>query len=231
MGFRFRKSKKIGPVNLNLSTSGVGASVGVKGYRVTKTATGRTRTTASIPGTGISYVKESGGKRNKQAETASASRGDNNVSRQKKKKPSFGVVVILSLVFGLIGSISGKGKSNALPSPSPAVELAVVSSAPVSEPVRMLPDSSPTPIPTPEPTPTPKPTPEPTPEPTPDPTPEPTPTPAPVFTYVANTNTMKFHRPGCSSVNTMKDKNKAVYETTRADMISMGFEPCGKCKP
>jgi hypothetical protein len=42
---------------------------------------------------------------------------------------------------------------------------------------------------------------------------------------------MKFHKPGCSSVSAMKDKNKAVYETTRAGMISMGFEPCAKCKP
>ena len=231
MGFRFRKSIKMGPLRFTLSKSGVSASVGVKGFRVTKMANGRVRSTASIPGTGISYVKESGGKRNKQAETASASRGDNNVSRQKKKKSSFGVVVILLLVFGLIGSVSSKGKSNALPSPSPAVELAAVSSAPVSEPVRMLPDSSPTPIPTPEPTPTPKPTPDPTPEPTPTPTPEPTPTPAPVYTYVANTNTKKFHKPGCSSVSSMKDKNKAVYETTRSEMISMGFEPCAKCKP
>lgn len=85
MGFRFRKSIKMGPLRFTLSKSGVSASLGVKGYRVTKTATGRTRTTASIPGTGISYVKESGGKRNKQAETAFASRGDNNVSRQKRK--------------------------------------------------------------------------------------------------------------------------------------------------
>lgn len=63
MGLRYRKSKKLGPVRLNLSKSGLGASVGVKGFRVTKTASGRVRTTASIPGTGISYVKETGGKR------------------------------------------------------------------------------------------------------------------------------------------------------------------------
>lgn len=80
-------------------------------------------------------------------------------------------------------------------------------------------------------TPKPAPEPTPTPTPTPEPTPEPTPTPAPVYTYIANTNTKKFHKPGCSSVSAMKDKNKAVYETTRSEMISMGFEPCAKCKP
>lgn len=214
MGFRFRKSKKIGPVNLNLSKSGVGASVGVKGYRVTKTASGRVRRTASIPGTGISYVTESGGK------SAAKAR------RQKKPRGRIGCLPVLAffLLIAVFGSLGANTRKNAEPSPSPTVEL--IRSAP-----ELTPEAIPEPTAEPSPVPTPKPTPEPTPEPTPKPTPEPTPTPAPVFTYVANTNTMKFHRPGCSSVSSMKDKNKAVYETTRADMISMGFEPCGKCKP
>ena len=70
MGFRFRKSLNFGPFRINFSKSGIGYSFGGKGFRVTKTADGRTRSTASIPGTGISYVKEqsskkqgSGGKR------------------------------------------------------------------------------------------------------------------------------------------------------------------------
>ena len=60
MGLRFRKSKKIGPFRVTLSKSGISTSVGVKGFRVTKTASGRVRTTATLPGTGISYVKETG---------------------------------------------------------------------------------------------------------------------------------------------------------------------------
>ena len=59
MGFRFRKSINFGPFRLNFSKSGVGYSVGGKGFRVTKKAGGGHRTTASIPGTGISYVKDS----------------------------------------------------------------------------------------------------------------------------------------------------------------------------
>lgn len=58
MGFRFRKSISLGPVRINLSKSGVGYSVGGKGLRVTKKAKGGVRATASIPGTGISYVKD-----------------------------------------------------------------------------------------------------------------------------------------------------------------------------
>ena len=61
MGFRYRKSINLGGgFRINLSKSGIGYSWGVKGYRVSKTANGKTRTTASIPGTGISYVHETG---------------------------------------------------------------------------------------------------------------------------------------------------------------------------
>lgn len=63
MGFRYRKSINLsGGFRINLSKSGVGYSWGVKGYRVTKTAKGTTQRTASIPGTGISYVTETSGK-------------------------------------------------------------------------------------------------------------------------------------------------------------------------
>ena len=65
MGLRVRKSVKVGPVRVNLSKSGVGVSAGVKGARVTKTADGKTRTTVSVPGTGVSYVKETSSKPSK----------------------------------------------------------------------------------------------------------------------------------------------------------------------
>lgn len=64
MGFRYRKSINIGKgIRLNLSKSGVGASIGVPGFRVTKKANGGTRTTVSLPGTGLSYVKDKGKKK------------------------------------------------------------------------------------------------------------------------------------------------------------------------
>lgn len=58
MGFRFRKSTNIGPFRITASKSGISTSFGGKGARVTKMADGRTRTTLSIPGTGISHVSE-----------------------------------------------------------------------------------------------------------------------------------------------------------------------------
>ena len=51
---------------VNLSKSGVGYSWGTKGVRYTKTASGKKRTTLSMPGTGISYVTESGDKKKAQ---------------------------------------------------------------------------------------------------------------------------------------------------------------------
>ena len=75
MGFRFRKTFGKGPLKMTVSKSGVGYSVGSKAFRVTKKAGGGTRTTASIPSTGISYTtdskkKKSGKPANKVVKTA-----------------------------------------------------------------------------------------------------------------------------------------------------------------
>ncbi len=62
MGFGFRKSFKIAPgVRFNVSSRGVGASVGVKGLRYSVNSRGQRRTTVSLPGTGLSYTSTSGG--------------------------------------------------------------------------------------------------------------------------------------------------------------------------
>lgn len=67
-----------------------------------------------------------------------------------------------------------------------------------------------------------------------------TPAPAPVATpvlseparsYVLNTSKMKFHFPSCSSVKQMADQNRRDVEMARSEIINMGYEPCGKCKP
>lgn len=50
-------------------------------------------------------------------------------------------------------------------------------------------------------------------------------------TYVLNTNTNKFHYTYCRSVDQMKEKNKRSFTGTRNDVISMGYSPCGNCKP
>ena len=69
MGFRFRKSFGAGPFRVNLSKSGVGWSVGGKGARYTKKVNSGTRTTLSVPGTGLSYVSETSKKKNKKSKS------------------------------------------------------------------------------------------------------------------------------------------------------------------
>ena len=64
MGWRYRKSVNIGlGFRINISKSGIGYSWGGPGYRKTWKATGGTRTTYSIPGTGLSCVEETASRR------------------------------------------------------------------------------------------------------------------------------------------------------------------------
>lgn len=63
MALGFRKSFKVAPgIRMNVSTRGVGVSAGVSGLRYSVNSRGQRRTTASIPGTGISYTSSSGRK-------------------------------------------------------------------------------------------------------------------------------------------------------------------------
>ena len=50
-------------------------------------------------------------------------------------------------------------------------------------------------------------------------------------TYIANTNTMKFHKPSCSSVARMNEKNKWYFTGTRQELIDKGYQPCKNCNP
>ena len=102
MGFRFRKTIKLGPVNVNLSKSGVGYSVGGKGLRVTKKADGGTRTTVSVPGTGISHVTETSGKK----------AGANSGKRPKKKTTIWGSVIAILVLICAISACSGGGEES-----------------------------------------------------------------------------------------------------------------------
>jgi len=61
MGWGFRKSINLGPLRINASKSGIGYSIGGRGFRVGKDARGRSYRSISIPGTGIynrTYTKK-----------------------------------------------------------------------------------------------------------------------------------------------------------------------------
>lgn len=100
MGIRYRKSFKLGPLRINLSKSGVGYSVGNKFYRVTKKANGGMRTTTTLPGTGISDVKDYS---KDQVEEAAQ------MARTKKKKKVPAIVSGAAALLVLIGVVTGGG--------------------------------------------------------------------------------------------------------------------------
>ena len=84
----------------------------------------------------------------------------------------------------------------------------------------------------------PKPT-QPKPKPTPKPTPtqppkKPTPT-KPAGSskqeYVLNTNSKRFHLPGCSRGPKADSKNRKVVVANRQDLIDQGYDPCDYCNP
>ena len=50
-------------------------------------------------------------------------------------------------------------------------------------------------------------------------------------TYVLNTNTHKFHKPGCYSVEKIKPESYAEFTGTREEAIAYGYDPCKNCNP
>lgn len=113
MGFSFRKSIKLGGgVRLNLSKSGIGASWGVKGFRVTKPAKGKARARASIPGTGLSYSTTLGASGKRKTSRQSTTKTSQNVSTtyvhtqpQPRNSASndYGVMLFITILLGWLG--------------------------------------------------------------------------------------------------------------------------------
>lgn len=146
MGTRYKKSIKAGPLRVNLSKSGIGYSVGTKGFRYTKKAGGGTRTTASIPGTGISYVKDTGKKKTgsaaKQHTQGAAVTMNNNNGQRKAARILclmagipiciFAVLVLLCgefmifAIFGVIGALFLYAAKKLKCPPDPSVNNALI---------------------------------------------------------------------------------------------------------
>lgn len=137
MGFRFRKSVNFGPLRVNFSKSGVGYSVGGKGFRVTKKANGGTRMTASIPGTGISYVEDfsSSSKKKTSGSTpppSGASQPTPPTSGGKKRR-KWPYIVGAILIAGVMGSCMQNGGADQVPGGEVTPPVASMSPAAVSE--------------------------------------------------------------------------------------------------
>lgn len=219
MGFRYRKSFGSGPFRVNISKSGIGYSVGTKGFRYTKKAGGGTRTTASIPGTGISYVKETGkvergNSMKKSGGKYSATKKTSNETKAKKpfyKRWWFWLIVVSVLLNSCNGAdqnetpvettlpetmslvtepaMTSSTEPMAIEFTSPVTAVATEAAQPTIEAVEYT------------------------------------------YTYILNTNTMKFHYSNCSSADDIKDSNKSTFTGTRDELLAKKYEPCGRCHP
>ena len=49
--------------------------------------------------------------------------------------------------------------------------------------------------------------------------------------WVLNVSSKKFHEPDCSNAASISEKNRQQITCTRDELIYMGYEPCGICKP
>ena len=258
MGWRYRKSLNLGPFRLNFSKSGIGYSVGGKFARVTKKADGGMRTTSTIPGTGISHVKEYGAK-----QTGAAQGGSPNDSGGSLFKPLLlGALTVCLLIFAVVGCMPHSGDpepDNAqaiIQEPQEQVDEQTPQTDAETQPdetpgdIQTQPEPDPTPAPDPvvEPKPDPQPQPVTTPDPTSQPTPEPGPQPEqsePVATltpeqafreslkqyaYVGSSESDKYHYPTCRWTSKINDGNLVHFDSVE-DAQAAGYEPCGTCKP
>lgn len=204
MGLRFRKSKKIGPFRFTLSKSGISTSFGVKGTRITRTAGGKTRFTASVPGTGISWSEEIGGARKSSAAKTQRETGEKRMD--KKTKWIIALAVLLGL--GLLGGGGGKKTTYEQFTPEPAEETIQLRTAPTPDPfenaeteffIEMV-------------------------EPA-----ETEPTPYVEQTYVKNINTGVVHSPNCRYAKQIKPENRLEFTCTRDEFYAGGYNLCDYC--
>lgn len=256
MGTRFRKSLNLGPLRINFSQSGVGFSVGNKFGRITQKADGNIRTTTTLPGTGISHVKEYGTK-----QTGAAQGGSPNDSGGSLFKPLLlGALTVCLLIFAVVGCMphsENPEPDNAqavMQEPQEQVDEQAPQTDAETQPdetpgdIQTQPEPDPTPAPDPvvEPEPDPQPQPVTTPEPTPQPEPEPQPEqaePAPTLTpeqafreslkqyaYVGSSESDKYHRPSCRWTSKINDGNLVHFDSAE-EAQAAGYEPCGTCNP
>jgi hypothetical protein len=102
MAWNFRRSINFGPLRINLSKSGVGYSVGTRGFRVGQDSRGRRYQAVSIPKTGI-YRRDYQPKAATPSRPPSAIAPANAVAGQPSNRIAWLVYVLAAvLLYGLI---------------------------------------------------------------------------------------------------------------------------------
>ena len=49
--------------------------------------------------------------------------------------------------------------------------------------------------------------------------------------YILNTNSKKFHGPGCANAASISQGNRQDFTGSRQELLDQGYAPCGQCKP
>lgn len=99
MGLRYRRSIKIAPgVKINFNSKSTSVTIGPKGFKHTVSSSGRTSTTVSLPGTGLSYTSTSSNKQPQQYQQLNNIPLSNAISPRSKK-----ITLLLCIFLGFTG--------------------------------------------------------------------------------------------------------------------------------
>lgn len=90
MGLRFRRSIKISKgVKVNLGKTGVSTTFGTRGLHYTMHSSGRRTSSAGIPGTGLSFVSQSGGSHKRKSASSTRSKAQHKSYAQKQREAEY----------------------------------------------------------------------------------------------------------------------------------------------
>jgi hypothetical protein len=102
MGWSFRRPLNLGPLRVNLSKKGAGFSLGARGLRVGRDASGRNYSQLSIPGTGIYRRDYYGNSSHQTLPSNSPQRTQHNQQASPNSKYLFLLVGIAAVAWVLI---------------------------------------------------------------------------------------------------------------------------------
>ena len=105
MGLRLFRRIKIAPgITLNLSKSGLSASAGVRGARVTLGPRG-VRRTVGIPGTGVSYTENSSLSGSSRTRRSSTRPTDNEAHEQVSSAQGCLTIIVAIVIIAILAAI------------------------------------------------------------------------------------------------------------------------------
>lgn len=200
MGLRFRKSVKVAPgVKLNINKGSIGVSAGVRGAHVSVNSKGTKTVSASLPGTGVSYVKTFGkSKSGKSKSSKNGKSGQTNIFKY------IGIIFMIVLIAIAIGKAYAKKQAEAPAQTTGTTAGAEQSTTANGAQTTDTADQS-------------------------SATGQTTAGDTTAATYILNTSSKKIHMPGCTYAASISADNYAESDKTLQELEAEGYKPCGTC--